>query len=81
MYVTANGVPKFKITVEVLNEGIGEAADLAEARERELLAQRDELLAALKKADDALEFSGFKPDGHVRRNIKAAIAEATGGEL
>ena len=50
-------------------------ADLAEARERELLAQRDELLAALKAALKAgiIDIDG-EPD-----MARAAIAKVEGG--
>ena len=46
----------------------------------DLTAQRDELLAALKEADEDFELEGFDPDGAYRKHIRDAIAKATGGK-
>lgn len=45
-----------------------------------LTAQRDDLLAALKEADEDFAIEGFDPDGAYRKHIRNAIAKATGGK-
>lgn len=60
------------------------AADLAEARERELIAQREELLAVLREAElvlaEKLRRLGADPNvSPTTHRIRAAIAKAEGG--
>jgi len=69
---------------DLFEHGKKKCADLAEARERELLAQRDELLAVLREAElvlaEKLRRLGADPNvSPTTHRIRAAIAKVEGG--